>query len=291
MFVGRKERHYEQDDYPINNTPDFSTYRIILRCILKMKTTMTAIFKRVDIHLVRQACIMHARTPKGPWLPKQVMNTILLVETSEELFEILMHYHYMDWINFSMIESLVKYTKSDLGQKVLDSYKKYTLQLNLLTVYTINSRVPVIDNIGPDYIRVKEILSVDLFKMTVGKLLEHRTFLEREIFDINEASTRMASFDHQKSEVVWIIPLECSYHAYKSANNSMHKFDIILSLEVEDFPIIMNTVELTVDKPLGKLVYNCVSILSIIPYKELFSRDFNVILCEWIMLSGIKIIF
>ena len=258
IVLERKEKYYEQDDYPIKNIPDFSTYRVILRCILKVKTTMTAIFKRVDIHIVRQACIMNARTPNGPWLSKHLINAILLVETSEELFEMLMHYHQLDWINFTIVESLVKYTKSELGQKVLDSYKKYTLQLNFLTVYTINSRVPKIEDPGPEYTRIKEILSIDLFKTTVGKLLEHRTFLEKEIFDINEASTRMASFDHHRCEVVWIIPEECSYHAYKSANSNVHKFNIILSLEIEDYPIIKNTVELPVEKPHSEFVCNCI---------------------------------
>lgn len=239
-----------QDDYPINNIPDFSTYRIILRCVLKLRTTMTAIYKRMDIQIVREACIKNARTPNGPWLSKHFMNAISLVETSEELLEVLMDHHHMDWINFHMLEALAENTQSELAQKILESYKKYTLPLNFLTVFTINSRVPGIGNPGPEYTRVKEILAVDVMKMTVGKLLQHKAFLEENVFDINKGTTRVCSIDYHKCEVVWIIPTECCFHVYRYASSNVHKFDITISLEIEDYPIIKNSVEYSIDPPL-----------------------------------------
>ena len=209
----------------------------------------------MDIHVVREACIKNARTPDGPWLTKQFINAISLVETSDELFEILMHTHHLDWINFSILESLVENTKAELAEKVLDSYKKYTLQLNFLTVFTMNSCIPEIEHPGPEYTKVKEILAVDVNKMTVGKLLQHRTFLERNVFDINEGSTRVCSIDNQGDTVVWIIPLECSFHAYRCANHNLHKFDIIISLEIENYPIIKKSVEFSINPPLCESLY------------------------------------
>ena len=254
-LLGKEDIRYIQDDYPIKSIPDFSTYRIILRCILKIRTTMSAIYRRMDIQVVREACIKNARTPEGPWLPKQFISAISLVETSDELFETLMHYNYLDWINFSILESLVENTKAELAVKVLDNYKEYTLQLNFLTVYTMNSSIPEIENPGPEYIKVKEILALDVGKMTVGKLLQHRAFLERNVFDINECSTRVCSIDVQGCTVVWIIPMECSFHAYRCANNNLHRFDTILSLEIENYPVIKKSVEFSIDPPLCESPY------------------------------------
>lgn len=254
--LGRPERRYGQDDYPVNDIPNFSEYRVILRCLLKIKSTMTAIYKRTDIHKVREACIKNARTPNGPWLSKHFINAISLVETAEELFEVLMHTNHLDWINFTILEALVKHTRLRVAQEVLDAYKKYTLPLTFLTVVTINSRVPKIEDPGPEYTRVKEILAMDVSKLTVGKLLEHRTFLEKNVFDINEGSTRVGSVDWHGSEVVWIIPMECSFHAYRYANSNMHKFDMIISLEIEDYPIIKKKPEeFSTDPPLCEFTH------------------------------------
>ena len=211
---------------------------------------MSAIFRRMDIQIVREACVKNARTPNGPWLTKQFINAILLVERSDELFENLMHTHHLDWINFSILERLIENTQSELAQKVLDEYKKWTLPLTFITVYTMNSSIPEIEEPGPEYTKVKEIFSLDVNKMSVGKLLQHRTFLERNVFDINEGSTRVCRIDHFDDTIVWIIPTECSYHAYRYANSNMHKFDIIFSLEIENYPIIKRSVEFSIDPPL-----------------------------------------
>ena len=210
---------------------------------------MTAIYKRMDIRIVREACVKNARTQNGPWLTKQLINVILLVESSEELLEILMDSHHLDWINFSILEALVENTEADLAKKVMENYKKYTLQLNFLTVFTINSQVAGIDEVSSEYTRIKEILAVDVGKMTVGKLLQHRSFLERNVFDINEGSTRVASVDHQGDMVVWIIPTECCFHAYRTANCNLHKFETIISLEIENYPIIKKSVEFAIGLP------------------------------------------
>ena len=217
---------------------------------------MSAIYKRMDIRIVREACVKNARTPNGPWLTKQLINAVLLVESSEELLEILMDSHHLDWINFSILETLVENTDSDLAKKVMENYKKYTLQLNFLTIFTINSQVAGINEVSSDYTRIKEILAVDVGKMTVRKLLQHRSFLERNVFDINEGSTRVASVDHQGGTVVWIIPTECSFHAYRSAISNLHKFDTIISLEIENYPIIKKSVEFSIGPPLSESISN-----------------------------------
>lgn len=210
---------------------------------------MIAIFKKTDIRIVREGCIKNARTPNGPWLSKQFINAISLVETVEELFDVLMHTQHLDWINFSVVESMVEHSKSKLAQEVLDSYKKYTLQLTFLAVFTLNSRVRGIDEPGQGYTKVKEVLAMDVSKMTVGKLLEHKAFLEKNIFDINKGSTRVGTVDNFKWEVVWIVPTECSYHIYQHANSNLHKFDTIISLEIEDYPIIKRSVEFSIELP------------------------------------------
>lgn len=250
VILGRKENNLHiQDDYPIS-VPDFNNYRIIIRCSLKLKTCLTAVFKRMDIQVVREAAIKDARTPNGPWLPKNFINTISLVEASDELFDVLIHNQHLDWINFSVVESMVKHSKSELAAKVLANYKSYTLQLPFLRVFTVNTRVPRIDEPGPDYAKVKEILSTDINRMTVGDLLEHKAFLEKNIFCINQDSTRVGGIDNISWEVVWIIPMECCYHVYHCANSNVHKFDNITSLEIEDYPIIKKSVEFSIDRPL-----------------------------------------
>lgn len=205
--------------------------------------------------MVREACIKNARTPDGPWLTKQFINAVSLVETSDELFENLMHTHHLDWINFSILETLIENTKSELAQKVLDNYKKYTLQLTFINVFIMNSTIPEIEDPGPEYTKVKEVFALDVTKMTVGKLLQHRTFLERNVFDINVGSTRVCSIQHFEDTIVWIIPKECSYHAYRCANSNLHKFNTILSLEIEDYPIIKRSVEFSIDPPLSESLY------------------------------------
>jgi len=246
LFLGRPENYYGPDDRPVE-VPDFSTYRIILRCILKLKGSMIAIFKNMDIRIVREGCIKNARTSDGPWLSKQFINAISLVEAADELFDVLMYNQHFDWINFSVLESMVEHSKSEIAQKVLGSYKKYTLQLTFLTVFTLNTKVSGIEEPGPGYTKIKEVLAVDVSKMTVGELLEHKAFLEKNIFGINKDSTRVGAIEIFEWEVVWIIPTECSYHAYHHANNNLHKFDTIVSLEIEDYPIIRGSVQFPVD--------------------------------------------
>lgn len=211
---------------------------------------MTAIFRRMDIHVVREASVKNARTPDGPWLPKSFINAMLLIETSDELFEQLVEDRYLDYFNLSILESIIAHTKSELAQKVFDAYKKYMMPLTFNALITMNSEVPRIEDPGPEYAKVKEVLAMNLSKMTVGSLRKHKDFLEKNVFDINSGSTRLAGFDHRKNEVIWIIPNECSYHVYKYANSNMHNFDTIVSLEVENYPVIKKSLEFSVDPPL-----------------------------------------
>lgn len=254
LILGKPDFLYSQDDYPIN-IPDFFDYRIIMRCTLKLKSTMTAIFRRMkNLPLVREGLIKNARTPDGPWLSKHFIDVISLVESVDELFDVLMHNQYLSWINFWAVEVIVEHTKSELAQKVMDSFRKYTLQLDIHTVFSINTTVPGIDKPGLEYTKVREVFSVDINRLTVGKLLQHKTFLEQNVFDINVGSTRVGSIDNHAWAVVWIIPAECSYHVYRHANTTLHKFDIIASLEIEDYPVIKKSAKFSIDPLLGKFV-------------------------------------
>lgn len=260
LLIGKEERnYYYNDDDPVE-VPEFPGYKTILRCNVKLKTTMTRILKKADLPTIREACFKNARTEHGPWLSKYFIESIKLVETVEELLDVLLHNHQWDWINFEILESVVDGSKLEIARKVLDAYKEYMLQLTLLSVFSINSTVVPIDNPGVEYTKVKEVLAADVKNMTVGQLLEHKTYLEQHIFDINKGSTRVAFIDSSSWEVVWIIPAECSYYAYKRTCSNVSKFSSVVSLQIEDYPVVRQVVEHSIDPPNGKLLQVCVHV-------------------------------
>jgi len=252
-LIGREERnYYYNDDDPVD-IPEFPGYKTILRCNVKLKTTMTRILRKADFPTIREVCYKKARTECGPWLSKYFIESMKLVETVEELLDVLLHNQQWDWINFQVLESIVDSSKLNIARKVLDAYKDYMLNLTLSSVFSINSTVAPIVNPGVEYTKVKEVLAADVKHMTVGELLEHKTYLERHVFNINEGSTRVAFIDSQKWEVVWIIPAECTYHAYRRACSNLSKFNSIVSLEIEDYPVIKQLVEHSIGPPNGEL--------------------------------------
>ena len=77
-------------------------------------------------------------------------------------------------------------------------------------------------------------------EVTVEDLSHYCDVLEVVIMDISRNSCVLQHLDTGCLEVHWLIPIQCRFHAYKSALNNRHKFyDVHLQyLHIEPYPPI-----------------------------------------------------
>ena len=88
--------------------------------------------------------------------------------------------------------------------------------------------------------RVGSKLEKDPNEITVADLARFSTTLEKVIMDINNGSCVLEHLGTGCLEIHWLIPIQCRFHAYKSALNNRHRFSEIhlQYLHIEPYPPI-----------------------------------------------------
>ena len=86
-------------------------------------------------------------------------------------------------------------------------------------------------------------INIEPEKITVEVLSQYWLELETLIMTIGNGTCALESVDQGCLEISWLIPIQCRFHAYKSALSNRHKFHQIhlQYLYIESYPLIYDS--------------------------------------------------
>ena len=161
----------------------------------------------------------------GMQLPDDLKTKIKDAKQLNDLLDALFESKYWNFADLRLIYMLVYSSCIREAKTLVDKYKEAffgTKLIDVLQIFTKNTpkqcaeytyRVAIKINKKPD-------------EITVGDLAEYCTKLETVIMDINEGSCILDHIEEGCVKIHLLIPICCSYHAYKSALNNRCKFFI-----------------------------------------------------------------
>ena len=203
-----------------------------------MVSELTRILRPADISTLKRAFQM--QIPRGVQLPANLKRKIKKAEQLDDLLDALIKSKYWNFADLRLINVLVFSSGIREAKELVDRYKEvfFTTKLSDILSTCVKVCPP---NQHKEYVcRVGQKISKEPHEITVADLSKYCTDLEKVIMDINEGSCVL---DHLKKgcvEIYWLIPIHCSYYAYKSALKNRHKFHNfdLQYLKIESYPVI-----------------------------------------------------
>ena len=178
--------------------------------------------------------------PLGVQLPDNLKRKIKKAEQVEKLLDALVKSKFWNFADLRLIDILVFSSGIREAKELVDRYKEVFFSTKLTDILSTGVKVHPPNKHEKYVCRVGQKISKEPHEITVADLSKYCTNLEKVIMDINKGSCVL---DHVKRgcvEIYWLIPIRCSYHAYKSALNNRHKFHSLhlQYLKIESYPVI-----------------------------------------------------
>lgn len=175
----------------------------------------------------------------GVQLPDDLKEKIKKAKQLDDLLDVLVESKYWNFVDLRLIEVLVFSSGIQEAKTLVDKYKETFFDTKLIDVLKVFTSIP--PNQCKEYTyRVGIKISKEPDELTVGDLAQYRAKLETVIMDINEGSCVLDHIEKGCVKMHLLIPICCSYHAYKSAlNNRCKYFSLHLEyLKIGPYPVI-----------------------------------------------------
>ena len=203
-----------------------------------LQTRLSKLLKSADFSLLKRAF----QNPGGIQLPDDLKAEIKKSKQLDDLLDALFDPKHWNFADLRLINILV-FSSDNLEAKLLvDTYKKAFFSKTLSDVLRTCIREEVLppDQQKEYTCRVGGKISKEPHEVTVADLAEYCNTLETVIMEIQSGSCALQHIEEGCVKMYLIIPVHCSYHAYKSALNNRHKFHSLhlQYLKIESYPVI-----------------------------------------------------
>ena len=218
---------------------DFSDCNDIIEGFMLLAAELSKILESANFSTLKRAFMM--RIPGGVQLPNNLKTKIKEAEQLDKLLDALVESKYWNFADLRLINALA-ISSCILEAKVLiDKYKKVFFDTKLIDILGICTHTVLPPDQHEKYTsKVGTKISKKPDEITVADLSQYCITLETVIMDINEGSCVLEHIEKGCIKIYWLIPIHCSYHAYKSALSNRHKFHSLYLqyLKIESYPVI-----------------------------------------------------
>ena len=203
-----------------------------------MSTRLSKLLRSADFSLLKRAF----QSPGGMQLPEDLKTKIKDAKHLDDLLDALAGSKYWNFADLRLVNVLV-FSSDNLEVKLLvDTYKKafFSKTLNDVLRTCIRKEVLPPDQHKEYTCRVSGKISKEPHEVTIADLADYCTSLETVIMEIQSGSCALQHIEEGCLKMYLIIPIRCSYYAYKSALHNRHKFHSLhlQYLKIESYPVI-----------------------------------------------------
>ena len=223
-----------------SSTIDFSDCDDIPSAFSLLTAEISKLLKRADFFTLRRAILQQRKVPKGVQFPDDLYQSIKTAQDLDTLLDLLADSKYWSWVDLRLLETLIMSSGIREAKILLNKYKEIIFSKKLSEVLDKVFMPQQKEDKDAYTTIVGSKIAKDPSEITVADLARFNTLLETVIMDINTGSCVL---DHLKGgciEIHWLIPIQCRFHAYKSALNNRHKFSEfhLQYLHIEPYPPI-----------------------------------------------------
>ena len=223
---------------------DFEECETLVNAFIVLTTEAQRIIEKGDFNAVKQSCLIQCNHPGGAKLPPNLVQKIKKCKNFHDLFDVLSSTVYWSAFDIRILEGMAKASRQKNATTVISIFKSVVYPQSISKY--CNKKVldsPSKDQQDfPFYTKIKEHCNKDPDVFTVGDVVKHRKYLEREKCGI-EGFIAFLGFDLGSLIFIWLIPTTMVYYAYKSAESRRFLPNGIISLEIIGCSIITFTVE------------------------------------------------
>ena len=218
---------------------DFSDCDDIIEGFMLLAAELSIILESANFSTLKRAFMM--KIPGGVQLPDDLRTKIKEARQLDRLLDALVESKYWNFADLRLINALVISSRIREAKVLIDRYKEVFFDTKLVDILCICTHTVLPPDQRKEYTcRVGTKISKKPDEITVADLAQYCTTLETVIMDINEGSCVLEHIEEGCIKIYWLIPIRCSYHAYKSALNNRHKFHSLhlQYLKIESYPVI-----------------------------------------------------
>ena len=204
-----------------------------------LQTNMRALLKKADCVDLRRACIAQRHNPGGAELSEELLDKISVIESNDDLLDLLIRTPYWSWIDIRILEVMVVASKSSHALQLLKNYKAAVFSKRLIDLLP---NVPSMEVKEKYYAKIITKIKKDHDEITIADLLKFQSQLEAVIMDIKKGACILAHLEQGCVEAHWYIPTNCVDRAYQNAKLKCYHFnDLHLQyLKIGCYPVIHN---------------------------------------------------
>ena len=201
---------------------------------------ISKLLKRADFGTLRRALLQQTRTPGGVQFPDDLHQRIKTAQELDTLLDELTDSDYLSWVDLRLLDALIVSSGIREAKVLADKYKEAIFPKKLSEVLDKLPLPQQKEQKEAYATRVGSKIQKEPDEITVADLSHYCGILESVIMDINKGSCVLEHLDTGCLEIHWLIPIQCRFHAYKSALNNRHRFcEIHLQyLHIEPYPPI-----------------------------------------------------
>ena len=176
-------------------------------------------------------------TVPGFKVRKQLRKAINLAKTSDDLLDTLQQSSGCNWLDTRLLEALACGSSQPAACELIEAYKNFLHHKKLNEVLSDYSKSEIQE---PYAVRVGTKIDMNPKEITVGALLKHRGDLEDVIINLGKGIVKISHVKQGCLEVIYSMPAQFAFAAYKNTLNRRHKFCRIslLYLKYDNHPVI-----------------------------------------------------
>ena len=207
-------------------------------------------------------------------LPDDLKAKIKEAMQLEDLLDALFESKYWNFADLRLIRILVISSRILEAKNLVNKYKETFFGTKLIDALRIFTK-DLPSQCRKYACKVGIKLSKEPDQITIADLAQNVAILEAVIMDIEKGSCALHHIEEKCVKIHLLIPIQCSYHAYKSALSNRHRFHSlhIQYIQIESYPVIYDrfTIQPTVLSALlhlpNSIVCKCVHVEDIVHVK------------------------
>ena len=218
---------------------DFSDCSNVSEAFIHLTSELSKLLRQADFSVLKRAFCSQMRTPGGVQLPDDLYQSIKGTERLDALLDVLAESKYWNWVDLRLLNVLIFSSGIRKAKTLVDQYKGLVFPKKLSEVLDQLPRGN--KEINKTYTtRVSSKIDIEPEKITVEVLSQYWLEIETLIMTIGNGSCALESVDQGCLEITWLLPIQCRFHAYKSALRNRHRFHQIhlQYLRIESHPPI-----------------------------------------------------
>ena len=239
IFAAHIEGSLTSSDRSTTVSDMFKEPMIISVAYSKLFKHLCTILKGCDISDLKVALINQANTPDGVKLEKSMKDKIIAAISINDLLLAFDDPSCCNWLNTRLLEVLANCSLPN-AIEVIDAYRDFLFAKQLKTVLPKQHEQSEQRKIFITEVSAK--VNVDADKVTVGDFMRYYQDIEEVVLDLGKQILNIKHVKEGCLEIIYTMPVYCSFNAYKMALHNQHKFYAVdlVHIEIGDFPLIFD---------------------------------------------------